>query len=286
MALKEEAYKNLKNFSKVGEYLGERGHYYRFLYRALRFSGQYPWFSLDERLEEVVKSFEAFLENNKTFTNNYPTGVKEKVKNLKDGKETENSVEDLFADDVWQKSVEGKKICDKFGEKIYRQLPVGLFYEEKKENKAVFTGGSSAIDLWTCDEDSITVFELKLTPNKKVGIISELFFYCNYMRDMYGEGEKIAQSHFKPHIVDKKRIKKKEKYRGYYNICSGKFKKINGCMLYDEGNLHQAITEDVLKEMNSAEFVENETPISYGLVEYTVENRKLKIGEIKGFMKN
>ena len=68
----------------------------------------------------------------------------------------------------------------------------------------------------------------------------------------------------------------KEKYRGYDNICSHKFHEINGNMLYDAGNLHPAITKKLLDEMNKAEFVNNEAPIRYGLIEYTECNGYLK----------
>lgn len=47
-------------------------HFSRFLYRAIRFSEQYPWFQLSGRLEALTKAFERFL-NRYHFTNNLPT---------------------------------------------------------------------------------------------------------------------------------------------------------------------------------------------------------------------
>lgn len=278
LKLKEDAYQKAQNFLEMGNYLGKRGHYYRFLYRVLRFSQQYEWFSLDVNLEKMVKDFDEYLRSGLSFTNNYPNGEKKiSVKEVK--KETENSIEDLFSDDLWQKSFEGKKLCQQFGMPIYRQLPVGLFEDKKKTEKAIFTGKKSAIDLWSSNDECITIYELKWK-NKMVGIITELFFYCNYMRDMYGTGKAISQYHFVPHMVNVNRIRNEKKYRGYLDIYGRKFEKINGYMLYNKGELHQTITKNLLEDMNRVQFDTGETSINYGLIEYTVEERKLKIEQI------
>lgn len=279
LALKEEAWEKVQNFMDMGKYLGERGHYYRFLYRALRFSEQYSWFYLEEKLDGVVRKFHDYLKGGIIFTNNYPNGEKEISIT---GSENENHIEDLFSDVVWQESVEGKKICEKQGIQIYRQLPVGLFAEKKRTENAIFTGKKSAIDLWCHNDSDITIFELKWK-NKMIGIITELFFYCNYMKDMYGKRDEKSQYRFNSHMVDLRRIKNKEKYRGYYNICGRKFEQINGYMLYDKGNLHQAITEKLLKEINDAIFSDVESSIKYGLIEYTVVNDELKIEQIRKY---
>ncbi len=277
LALKEEALEKIQKFMKMGKCLGERGHYYRFLYRALRFSEQYTWFCLEEKLGNIVKSFDDYLKSDIIFTNNYPDGEKEISTT---GCENENYIEDLFSDISWQESVEGKKICEKFGMPIYRQLPVGLFAKEKKTENSIFTGKKSAIDLWCNNDESITIFELKWK-NKMIGIITELFFYCNYMKDMYGTRGDESQYHFVSHMVDLNRIRNRKKYRGYYDICGRKFEQINGYMLFDTGNLHQAITENLLKEMNNAIFGDEEASIKYGLIEYTVINNVVKIGRVK-----
>lgn len=279
LALKEEALQEIQDYLEMGKYLGLRGHYYRFLYRALKFSEQYSWFELEKQLGDIVTSYENYLKSGRIFKNNYPNGEK---KPSTVWREDENHIEDLFSDISWQESIEGKKLCEKFGKPIFRQLPVGLFAEEKRTENAVFTGKKSAIDLWTCNDSSITIFELKWK-NKMLGIITELFFYCNYMRDMYGAGESISKYNFVSRKFDVRRIRNREKYRGYYNICSRKFNKINGYMLYDKGNLHQAITKKVLEEMNNAKFPDNEATISYGLIEYTALNDVLEIRDIKTF---
>lgn len=65
-----------------------------------------------------------------------------------------------------------------------RQLPVGLFLNEKAEGNEMFTAKASAIDLWGVDDDTAWLFELKAAKNCKMGIVSELLLYANLIRDM------------------------------------------------------------------------------------------------------
>lgn len=273
LGLRQEALEKLEGFKNIREHLGKRGHYYRFLYRALKFSKQYTWFCLEEQLDGTVKAFDDYLKSGEIFTNNYPNSVKKTSTSLT---LNENKVEDLFSNVSWQESVEGKKLRDKFGMPIFRQLPVGLFAEEKRTENAIFTGQKSAIDLWCSNDNSITAFELKWN-NKMIGIITEIFFYCNFLKDLFGVRELESNYHFVPHVIKSQRLAD----RGYYSICSRKFKEINGYMLYDAGNLHQTITDALLAEMNNAIFDTEETVIRYGLIEYTVADNILKIKEIK-----
>ena len=49
------------------------------------------------------------------------------------------------------------------------------------------------------------------------------------------------------------------------------FAKVNGYMLYDKGNLHQAITNEVIDLMNKADFSDApDYTITYGKIEYEV----------------
>lgn len=64
-----------------------------------------------------------------------------------------------------------------------RQLPVGLFLDKKAAGNEVFTAKASAIDLWGVDGDTAWLFELKAAGNCKMGIVSELVFYANLIRD-------------------------------------------------------------------------------------------------------
>ena len=156
-----------------------RGHYGRFLYRAMKFVEQYPdWFSLSPALSGRVEKFRAYLHAHH-FCNNIPTGSASANGNL------ENQVETLFAGECVQVL---QTIAERGGISLtdspWRQLPVGLFEGKNSEETRVFTGRKSAIDLWTTSGDSIVIFELK-AENAKAGILTELMFYANYMADMY-----------------------------------------------------------------------------------------------------
>lgn len=243
----------------------QNGHWGRFLYRALRFSEQYEWFTLSDKVEVQVKKFEEYLNSN-IFTNNLPegeAGIKEKHNN-------ENVVEAMFAENI--------EIQSKFdffaGNAVYRQLPVGLFRvvddisEERKTYKygketMIFTGGKSAIDLWTWDEDKFVVIELK-TQNIMAGIITEIFFYANYMYDFLvrGEKKKFALNTYNSSNAP-------ENDRGYNNILSSDgFQKIRGIMLADE--YHPILNnEKVLDVLNKCKLADG--------IEYVKADYKIKL---------
>lgn len=219
-----------------------RGHWGRFLYRALRFSEQYgEWFSLSDRIAPVVDEFKKSLEE-KYFTNNLGEGEA----GIKTNHGDENIVEAKFAEAGVLRG-----IIDVGKNEVYRQLPVGLFdvtedvvkdaADERKPyhyrgEKRVFVGGKAAIDLWTWDDDKFEVIELK-TNNPMIGIITEIFFYSNYMYDFLVR----EKTHF---LLNTPKPKKSPKYdRGYSTILdkSGSFKKIRGIML---ANQYHPILED------------------------------------------
>ena len=210
----------------------KNGHWGRFLYRALRFSEQYDWFILANKVKVQVEKFQLYLDRN-IFTNNLPEGEA----GVKETHNNENVVEAMFADDV-----EIRKKYDFFGDNpVYRQLPVGLFRivdasEKRKMYKCskdtmVFTGGKSAIDLWTWNENKFEVIELK-TKNKMAGIITEIFFYTNYMYDFFVSN---AKQFVLNEYAD---LNEPKNDRGYKKICEiwkkRGFKEIQGIMLADE----------------------------------------------------
>ena len=240
----------------------KNGHWGRFLYRALRFSEQYEWFILEGEVKVQVEKFKDYLDSNR-FTNNLPkgkAGVKEKHNN-------ENIVEAMFADNM-----EIRKKFDFFVDNpVYRQLPVGLFRvagasEKRKMYKyskgtMVFTGGKSAIDLWTWNKNRFEVIELK-TKNKMAGIITEIFFYTNYMYDfLVSDAGKFILNKY----VDLDETKNYRGYRKIYEIWEKRgFKEIQGIMLADE--YHQILNnEKVLEVLNDNNLAGN---IKYIQAEY------------------
>lgn len=162
-------------------YLGgqpSNGHLGRFLYRILKFSEQYKkWFKLSHDLGEIKEKFKNYLDSNKFVTSAPDKEPKEDIANYN----LESYVEYLFCDSISaQKDVLGLSS----GTTIDRQLPVSLFDATKSNTTGVFTGGKSAIDFWAVDGDTINVYELK-SDNPMVGIITEIFFYSNYVHDVF-----------------------------------------------------------------------------------------------------
>ena len=228
------------------------GHFNRFLYRVLRFREQYEWFSLSEDLETIEDGFCDWLkENRESFVNNVP---------LQDNKESNN---DKISENWVERMLAGKESilhdvienANSEGNEIFRQLPVGLFSDTVKAENEVFARGSAAVDLWTWDGDKLYAFELKYR-NKMVGIITELFFYANYLYDL------LIEKNF---TLNEKNTKK----RGYHNLLKNKFKEICACMLVDE--IHPLIDEKVLEILNENKST-NDIKISYIMRKYNMEN--------------
>ena len=213
------------------------GHFGRFLYRILKFKEQYgTWFFLSDKLEDMRKNFADFLSSGK-FVNNEPS---KEAEDDEDALGTEGYVEKRFCDD----DSLGKLILGFKGKNVVmnRQLPVGLFKDEKSDATAVFTGKKSAIDFWLLYNNELNIYELK-AKNKMVGILTEIFFYSNYMRDVYWH--KSLET--KPNV----RICNTQKTdRSYNKLCNGikNITKITGCILADE--FHPLITDAVINIMN------------------------------------
>lgn len=211
----------------------------RFLYRVLRFSEQYAsWFLLSEKLKKAVELFVEFLKEVSVLTNNTPG----QEADIPANRDSEAAVEMLLAAD------DGAGLRELFknspisigGNPVNRQLPVGLFAEEVKDKSAVFPGRKAAIDMWTWNEDTFYILELKKKENKKVGILSEVFFYANYMCDLL-----LTDGRFT--FNEKGKAK-----RGYESlkelVKKEEMKRIGAIMLTDE--IHPLIGGEVLDELN------------------------------------
>lgn len=240
------------------------GHLGRFLYRILKFSEQYKdWFKLSPILDNLKNKFKTYLDSH-TFVTSSPSGAPKKaIANYN----LESYVEYLFCDSISaQKDVLGLSS----GTTIDRQLPVSLFDATKSNTTGVFTGGKSAIDFWAVDGDTINVYELK-SDNPMVGIITEIFFYSNYVHDVF-----ISKSldHGKGHVTTLK--DKEETYRSYDKIGG---KKVKGIMLSNSNRKgwHSSLdkpTRNKVKEiMNKNDMSE---AIQYEFLEYQLN--QLKIG--------
>lgn len=246
-----KAYTNIKNLEiKLDidgvvndRYVGEipsNGHLGRFLYRILKFKEQYEWFLLSDVLEAMRKNFADFLRSNDKFVNNEPS---KEAEDDEDALGTEGYVEKRFCDD----DSLGKLILGFSGENVVmnRQLPVGLFKGEKSDGTAVFTGKKSAIDFWLLCKNGLNIYELKAN-NKMVGILTEIFFYSNYMRDVYWHNSLETKQNVE--ILNPQKTD-----RSYNKLCDGikNITKITGWILADE--FHPLIidaTDAVISIMN------------------------------------
>jgi len=265
---------NVNGISSSTDFKTGKGHYGRFLYRALRFSEQYEWFHLcgnkenPKTLKGAVKAFDNFL-TNKNLYNNVPdniAGKNGKIECYIEALMASNDGKNAFLSSLEKAKPEGKRSGITPDQQVNRQLPVGLFLDEVTDDNQIFTGGASAIDLWTLKDNVLQVIELK-ADNPMVGIITEIFFYSNYMYDLMNKKEDKD-------VFSLTRPKNKQgdgKNRGYDVICEkaaknkseGKITKIEGFMLAND--YHPLITNevvDVLKNGNKS------TGIEYFKAEY------------------
>ncbi len=149
----------------------EQGHYNRFLYRALKFKENYPnWVELNP---EVGEDFASEISH---WVLNYPLGISHEP--TSSNPESESRLERRLL----------PKMKDYF-DIADHQLPVGLFYEKVSESTSKTPRQGSQIDLWAyrkgrySSKGCLFIFELKNNRNRSVGILSELMFYTNVMKD-------------------------------------------------------------------------------------------------------
>ncbi|MBS5425508.1 hypothetical protein [Phascolarctobacterium succinatutens] len=207
--------KDIKEADYDGK-LPKNGHWGRFLYRILKFSEQYKyWFELSSTLGKIKDKFQNYLDSHTFVTSAPDKKPKEDIANSN----LESYVEYLFCDSISaQKDILNLHSVTT----IDRQLPVSLFEGSKSSTTGVFTGGKSAIDFWALNGDTINVYELK-SDNPMVGIITEIFFYSNYVHDVF-----ISKSldHGKGSVEIEDGT-----YRSYDKIKGNKGKQVKGIML-------------------------------------------------------
>ena len=255
--------KDIKEADYDGK-LPKNGHWGRFLYRILKFSEQYKyWFELSSTLGKIKDKFQNYLDSHTFVTSAPDKKPKEDIANSN----LESYVEYLFCDSISaQKDILNLHSVTT----IDRQLPVSLFEGSKSNTTGVFTGGKSAIDFWALNGDTINVYELK-SDNPMVGIITEIFFYSNYVHDVF-----ISKSldHGKGSVEIEDGT-----YRSYDKIKGNKGKQVKGIMLSNSNRKgwHSSLdkpTRNKVKEiMNENDMSE---AIQYEFLEYQLN--PLKIG--------
>lgn len=234
-------------------------HYNRFCYRVMRFKEAYQsWFTISIGNKKEIEKFSKKF--NEIRNNAYSKEPEHKPSHNGFG---ETDMEYAMANDF------SSIMTSYFGmEFIDRQFPVGL----KRIDKQFFTGGLSAIDLWGCKDDVLSIIELKYIPkngpkNIKVGIISELFLYSCVMRDI---AKGVIREPSIPIVKDTER---------YFYKNSNKYRQVCAYMLANE--YHPLVeNKDVFSILNSNTF-SDDIPISYQQCHYRYNetSKQLTIAE-------
>lgn len=205
------------------------GHYQRFLYRVSRFNDLFSnWFA-------VAPECLTHLDESKIMGPLVFNTAAKSPKDMPDNKSPESKLEILLAESGW--------LATTFAlnpDLVGRQFPVGLFQETVSRATQIFTGGKSAIDLLGIEDQPrrLWVFELKADGNQSMGIVSELFFYVSFMRDVI-DG-KFSFQGSSPRI----------KGRLHHGDLAG-IKEIRGCLLAPR--LHPLLDDNlVVSELNKA----------------------------------
>lgn len=234
--------------------LPKNGHLGRFLYRILKFREQYKdWFKLSEKLENLKDKFKTYLDSH-TFVTSAPD--KEANDNLDDLK---NNLESYIEYVFWDSYRAQRDILklDR-GAIVGRQLPVSLFEGTKLNTNGVFTWGKSAVDFWALDGDTINVYELKVN-DPMVGIITEIFFYSNYIHDVFIAG-------YLNHTKGKVSHKTDVQLRNYDKITG---KKVQGIMISnrrdDDKGWHTSLDELTRRKITDI----MNTNDTAGIIQYT-----------------
>lgn len=163
---------------KCGE--PEACHYNRFLYRLNNMMRLFPtWFFISESKNDVVYDFMHWMQTSKMMLNNSLQERPDQIDTLKKERQAE----------AWFAKHEGKALLSKRWNidenKLFNQLPTGVFIDKIAKTNAVFSRGASAIDIWGVDKDCQTlhVIELKRGDNKGLGVIGETLFYTALIYD-------------------------------------------------------------------------------------------------------
>lgn len=255
MEFKEEFY--FENLST------EKQHYMRFLYRLLKFQeDMHDWFSVSKENKDVLKKFRDVFNSVKK-VNNYP----EQDSGFNRNKGQEHILEKAFAENALD--IKGKT-KPKIDCELNDQLPVGIFVDKKAKKNRIFSGGSSAIDLWGIDskDNAFCIFELKKQKgNDKVGIISELYFYANIILDLLNNRNGFELN------------KAINSYRGYEKIIDFKnnHKNIKIKAYFLVKSFHSRVEElkdEIIEILNK-----NNSGIIYGIVNYDT-NDSLNINDL------
>lgn len=237
----DEQYEPLKE----GE---EWRHFNRFLYRVDKFQELYDWFTVPNPHKSWNDQKNAG--NWQQLVLNKP-GLRKETTEDNGLRKTEHDMEGFFT--TPEGSAKLKQAVNNFYKidlnEIKNQFPVGVFDSEVIKGTYIFTGGKSAIDLYSIGQDhSFNIFELKIEQNVKVGIVSELFFYASLIKD-------VIDNNIKYELTDLVDISKLDKVNAFFLT----------------PRLHPMITDSVIKRLNAC------TGIAYMKLLYKINDIELNV---------
>lgn len=127
-------------------------HYIRFLYRLIRFIESYSWVSFECLDEKARDDYKRIKDEISDWVVNYPSQAAKESASHKEA-QLERLLNNILLGTHNQ------------------QLPVGLFFKEVSTYQERTPRGGSQIDLWSIENNTFTIYELKKDGNHKVGVI-------------------------------------------------------------------------------------------------------------------
>lgn len=158
----------------------EAGHYHRFLYRVLCTTRYFSsWFKVEDNKIGYMVYFDQWLKSQNMVLN---VSLVERQSNI-ESEIPESRVESWFVFHEGKPLITSKWSIDE--NKLFNQLPVGVFVDEVKRRNAFFSGRSGAVDIWGIGTDlkTLHLIELKKANNVGLGVISEALFYAFLLYD-------------------------------------------------------------------------------------------------------
>lgn len=185
-------------------YSPEAAHYQRFLFRVKSFLSDFKlWFSVSPKCLTLLNDLKIDDVNDYFLSPPYNERANADLR----GKEA--ILEYQYSLGEWSEPLRTLTNADY----LNRQLPVGVFYKPVSNKTKILPKNKSAIDIWGIGKNNeLLLFELKADRNNKIGIITELYFYCCVMQRIR-KGQFLYEKYDIPNLS---RISKTNKIIGYF----------------------------------------------------------------------
>ena len=230
-------------------------HYGRFLFRVNNFKNLFSWFDCNSSISANYDGKKLVVNKPNGEAHSSPTN-------------TEGQIEAAFEEDP--NNLLRDVVAPKSNFILARQLPVGLFENQKKRGNEIFSASHSAIDLWALSDSVLHIFELKAPGNKKMGAVTELLFYSFFMENVLN-GTFQYESASRPTNIDPEAGNRTMAFQQLERaIATKSLKRIHSHLLLPKGEIHPGITiknYGVINLLNQA-FVQKNLPICMDVLTY------------------